>query len=94
MVIGGLDDHITEWSIFEFPPEFLESPGKPRRFHPTAAMTNGEKQFARKCSVCHTLEKDGKRRASPTLFGVFGRGLEALLATPIRGTFGIADNLG
>ena len=73
LVIGGLDDHITEWSIFEFPPEFLESPGKPRRFHPTAAMTNGEKQFARKCSVCHTLEKDGNRRAGATLFGVFGR---------------------
>ena len=73
LVIGSLDDHITEWSIFEFPPEFLESPGKPRRFHPTVAMTNGEKQFARKCSVCHTLEKDGKRRAGPTLFGVFGR---------------------
>ena len=36
-------------------------------------MSNGEKQFARKCSVCHTLEKDGKRRAGPTLFGVFGR---------------------
>jgi cytochrome c len=73
LVIGSLDDHITEWSIFEFPPEFLESPGKPRRFHPTVATTNGEKQFARKCSVCHTLEKDGKRRAGPTLFGVFGR---------------------
>lgn len=73
LIIGSLDDHITEWSILEFPPEFLESPGKPRRFHPTVAMTNGEKQFARKCSVCHTLEEDGKRRAGPTLFGVFGR---------------------
>ncbi len=73
LIIGSLDDHITEWSILEFPPEFLETPGKPRRFHPTVAMANGEKQFARKCSVCHTLEKDGKRRAGPTLFGVFGR---------------------
>ena len=36
-------------------------------------MSNGEKQFARKCSVCHTLIPDGKRRAGPTLYKVFGR---------------------
>ncbi|MGI9386574.1 MAG: c-type cytochrome, partial [Methyloligellaceae bacterium] len=30
-------------------------------------------QFARKCSICHTLKKDGAHRAGPTLFGVFGR---------------------
>jgi cytochrome c len=73
LMIGSLDDHITQWAIFEFPPEILDTPGKPRRFHPTVAMSNGERQFARKCSVCHTLEPDGKRRAGPTLYGVFGR---------------------
>ena len=73
IVVAGLDDFITRWELFEFPPEFLERPGPARRFHPTAAITNGEKQFARKCSVCHTLSPDGKRRAGPTLFGVFGR---------------------
>ena len=36
-------------------------------------MSNGERQFARKCSVCHTLLPDGKRRAGPTLYNVFGR---------------------
>ena len=73
IVVAGLDDFITKWELFEFPPEFLERPGPARRFHPTAAITNGEKQFARKCSVCHTLSPDGRRRAGPTLFGVFGR---------------------
>ena len=73
IVVAGLDDFITRWELFEFPPEFLERPGPARRFHPTAEITNGEKQFARKCSVCHTLSPDGKRRAGPTLFGVFGR---------------------
>ena len=73
IVVAGLDDFITKWELFEFPPEFLERPGPARRFHPTAEITNGEKQFARKCSVCHTLSPDGKRRAGPTLFGVFGR---------------------
>ena len=73
IMVAGLDDFITRWELFEFPPEFLERPGPARRFHPTAAISNGEKQFARKCSVCHTLSPDSKRRAGPTLFGVFGR---------------------
>lgn len=73
IVVAGLDDFITRWDLFEFPPEFLERPGPARRFHPTTEISNGEKQFARKCSVCHTLSPDGKRRAGPTLFGVFGR---------------------
>ena len=73
IVVAGLDDFITRWELFEFPPEFLERPGPARRFQPTAEISNGEKQFARKCSVCHTLSPDSKRRAGPTLFGVFGR---------------------
>ena len=73
IVVAGLDDFITRWPIYEFPPEFLDRPGPARRFHPTKDISNGERQFARKCSVCHTLQVDGGRRAGPTLFGVFGR---------------------
>ena len=73
VIVAGLDDYITKWPIYEFPPEFLERPGPARRFHPTKDIGNGERQFARKCSVCHTLQVDGRRRAGPTLFGVFGR---------------------
>ena len=36
-------------------------------------MSNGERQFARKCSICHALTPDGKRRAGPTLNAIFGR---------------------
>jgi len=36
-------------------------------------MSNGERQFRRKCSVCHTLGDADARRAGPTLKGVFGR---------------------
>ena len=36
-------------------------------------MPNGERQFMRKCSICHTLEPDGRRRAGPSLHGLFGR---------------------
>ena len=73
LIVAGLDDFISRWNLFEFPPEVLDRPGPARRFHPTASISNGERQFARKCSVCHTLAPDGKRRAGPTLFGVFGR---------------------
>ena len=73
LMVAGLDDFITRWPIFDFPPEFLDKPGPARRFHPKQAVSNGERQFARKCSVCHTLKADGKRRAGPSLFGVFGR---------------------
>jgi cytochrome c len=39
----------------------------------TAAVSPGESQFARKCSLCHTLRPDGRNRAGPTLYKVFGR---------------------
>ena len=73
LMVAGLDDFITRWPIYEFPPKFLDKPGPARRFHPKQEISNGENQFARKCSVCHTLRADGKRRAGPSLFGVFGR---------------------
>lgn len=73
MMIASLDDYITKWQIHDFPPQILDTPGPARRFHPTAEITNGERQFARKCSVCHTLVPDGARRAGPTLYNLFGR---------------------
>ena len=73
LIVAGLDDFLTRWEIFDFPPKFLERPGPARRFNPAIEVSNGEKQFARKCSVCHTLIKNGKKRAGPTLYKVFGR---------------------
>ncbi|MEP3304591.1 MAG: c-type cytochrome, partial [Roseibium sp.] len=50
----------------------------PRRFQVSDTDDPGELQFARKCSVCHTLTPDGGNRAGPTLYGVFGRGAGTL----------------
>ncbi|MDE0303629.1 MAG: c-type cytochrome [Albidovulum sp.] len=70
---GGLDDAMYSWPVDtrlgrermsreQF--AFLRRPGE---------MTNGERQFQRKCSICHTLTPDSRRRAGPTLHGIFGR---------------------
>jgi cytochrome c len=36
-------------------------------------MPNGERQFMRKCSICHTLTPGSARRAGPSLYDLFGR---------------------
>ncbi len=83
---GGLDDFATLWRIA--PREAFEplANAGPRRFQVRPEgndiLAAGELQFARKCSICHTLEKDGGNRAGPTLWGVFGRRIGTLPGYP------------
>lgn len=72
-MLAGLDDAAFLWQIS--PRKSFEPPlGEfPRRFQVSSDAGPGELQFARKCSVCHTLTKDGANRAGPSLHGVFGR---------------------
>ncbi|MEC9369298.1 MAG: c-type cytochrome, partial [Pseudomonadota bacterium] len=73
MYYAGLDDFVTLWQVSPRKP-FEQVEGVfPRRFQARENMSLGELQFARKCSVCHTLQKDDGNRAGPTLWGVFGR---------------------
>ena len=87
---AGLDDFVTLW---RFSPraafEQVDASQMPRRFQAkpaavdalTAAerqLADGELQFARKCSVCHTLTPDGANRAGPTLHRIFGRRIASL----------------
>lgn len=79
---GGLDDFVTVWQIVPRASfETVES-SFPRRFQVSGEADNpiakGELQFARKCSVCHTLQPDGKNRAGPTLYKIFGRRIASL----------------
>ena len=73
IVIAGLDDFITRIPLQDFELPGLSDRGRERRFHPLQDLDNGARQFARKCSVCHSLEADSQRRAGPTLHRVFGR---------------------
>ena len=79
---SGLDDFAVLWQVQPRLP--FEEPRTvyPRRFQMRADMSPGERQFQRRCSICHTLVKDGRNRAGPTLFGIFGRRAGSLPGYP------------
>lgn len=75
---GSLDDHATAWQVSPRKPFEAAAVTKfPRRFQ-VKNVDLGERQFARKCSICHTLSPDGRNRAGPTLYGIFGRRIASL----------------
>lgn len=71
LLAGGIADEAAVWPLTGGSDALFT---ERRGFHtPPSEMSNGERQFVRKCSICHSLEPDGDRRAGPTLYGVFGR---------------------
>lgn len=88
---GGLDNAMYSWPVnalggssqmSDTNRSFLESPEK---------MSNGERQFQRKCSICHTLGPDGERRAGPSLHRLFGRRAGSIVGYPYSGTLQSSD---
>ncbi|WGW05557.1 c-type cytochrome [Tropicibacter oceani] len=70
---GGIDDIGYSWPVALLD-DFDPAMGQPRSFLRAAeGMSNGERQFMRKCSICHALEPGPSRKAGPTLHGIFGR---------------------
>lgn len=70
---GGLDEALHSWPVARLGAQDpMQDAGKSFLRDP-AEMTNGERQFARKCSICHVLTPGTARRAGPTLYGLFGR---------------------
>ncbi|WP_299149363.1 c-type cytochrome [uncultured Tateyamaria sp.] len=70
---GGIEDIVYSWPVdtmttldpmADTPRSFLEKP---------ETLANGERQFKRKCSICHTLRQGSARRAGPSLHALFGR---------------------
>jgi len=75
---GGIDDVIYAWPVALLD-TYDPAGGDTRSFlRDAATMTNGERQFMRKCSICHSLDAGPSRKAGPTLHGVFGRQAGAL----------------
>ena len=88
---GGKDDYVTVWQVTprkKF--ETLSGP-VPRRYEVAKSRDPGELQFARKCSLCHTLSSDGGNRAGPTLYKVFGRKAGTLPGYPYSDALKNAD---
>ncbi|MEO0729309.1 MAG: c-type cytochrome, partial [Pseudomonadota bacterium] len=79
---GGLDDNIHVWQVSPRKPFEPVASKFPRRFQLRTNSDDpvelGRIQFARKCSVCHTLTPDGANRAGPTLYRIFGRPIASL----------------
>lgn len=72
VIAGGLADEAFLWPLEG--EETGDPAGSDRPFHvDPSTVGNGERQFLRKCSVCHALTADGGRRAGPTLHALFGR---------------------
>ncbi len=70
---GGIEDVVFSWPV-AFLDEYDPAGSDTRSFLRDAdAMPNGERQFMRKCSICHALTPPPSRKAGPTLYGVFGR---------------------
>ncbi|MEP2704084.1 MAG: c-type cytochrome [Roseibium sp.] len=70
---GGIENIVYSWPVADlasFDPMAAETPAFLRK---PEEMSNGERQFARKCSICHSLSEGSARKAGPTLHGVFGR---------------------
>ena len=73
LIAGGIADEAYLWPLDEtgVTPRLAETQ---RSFHvDPESVSNGERQFLRKCSVCHELGAEGARRAGPPLGGLFGR---------------------
>lgn len=69
----GLDD-FASWHLLSKGAAIQPVQSKfPRRFQLSKAESEGQLEFQRKCSICHTLTLDGGHRAGPTLYDVFGR---------------------
>lgn len=88
---GGIENIVYSWPLADLAgfdpmatetPQFLKDPEE---------MENGERQFARKCSICHALTVDGGRKAGPSLHGVFGRRAGTLPGYPYSETLSGSD---
>ncbi|MBP0484756.1 c-type cytochrome [Sagittula salina] len=88
---GGLDDVAYGWPVAALD-DFAPGISGERSFLRAAdTMPNGERQFMRKCSICHAVTPGPSRKAGPTLHGVFGRQAGSVPGYPYSDTLAGSD---
>ncbi|MEX0329008.1 MAG: c-type cytochrome [Ruegeria sp.] len=70
---GGIDEAMYSWPVAALSEHEQMAASEPSFLKNPDEMDNGERQFTRKCSICHSLSPDSQRRAGPTLHMIFGR---------------------
>lgn len=70
---GGLDNAMYSWPLDSLRNAAQMANSEHSYLTPSEEMSNGERQFQRKCSICHALGPSSERRAGPTLHNIFGR---------------------
>ncbi len=70
---GSLDDAMYSWPVATLDEHGQMTTGERSFLRAPEEMENGERQFQRKCSICHSLTPGSARRAGPSLHGIFGR---------------------
>ncbi len=88
---GGLSDSVWSWPVADLSDHGPAAVGERGFLRDPGEMSNGERQFMRKCSICHALTPDGGRKAGPTLHAVFGRPAGAVAGYPYSETLGASD---
>ena len=78
ILAGGIENIVYSWPLDQIADLGPMADSKPKFLKDPDKMENGERQFARKCSICHSLDAGGGRKAGPTLSGLFGRRAGAL----------------
>ena len=70
---GGIEDIMYSWPVATMDAHGKMSDETPSFLEDAETLSNGERQFKRKCSICHTLTDGSARKAGPSLYQLFGR---------------------
>ncbi|MEM1428960.1 MAG: c-type cytochrome [Pseudomonadota bacterium] len=88
---GGLDTAMYSWPVDGLKDGQRMVSETPSFLVAADAVDNGERQYNRKCSICHALGPAGERRAGPTLHGIMGRHAGALAEYAYSDTLSNSD---
>ncbi len=70
---GGIEDTLYSWPVSTMDTHAPMDGGTRSFLEKPETLGNGERQFKRKCSICHTLTAGSARKAGPSLHNLFGR---------------------